>query len=56
MAPGDLVFGDSDGVVVVAAENAEQICTDAAKQCAKENDIMRRIRSGERLTRIFGFE
>ena len=54
--PGDIVVGDADGVVVVPVESAEKICSKAAQQHAKENDIMQRIRSGERLTQIFGIE
>jgi 4-hydroxy-4-methyl-2-oxoglutarate aldolase len=54
--PGDIVVGDSDGVVVVAVERAAQICSEAAKQQVKEDGIMQRIRSGERLTQIFGIE
>ena len=54
--PGDILVGDTDGVVVVPLERAEQICSKAAKQHAKENEIMQRIRSGERLTQIFGIE
>ena len=56
MRPGDIVVGDSDGVVVVAVERAAQICSEAAKQQVKEDGIMQRIRSGERLTQIFGIE
>lgn len=54
--PGDIVVGDSDGIVVVPVERAEQVCSEAARQQAKENGIMQRIRSGERLTRVFGIE
>ena len=54
--PGDIVVGDADGVVVVPVERAEKICEKAAQQYAKEDDIMKRIRSGERLTQIFGIE
>lgn len=54
--PGDIVVGDSDGIVVVAVERAAQICSEAAKQQVKEDGIMQRIRSGERLTQIFGIE
>ncbi len=52
--PGDVVIGDADGVVVVAAEQAQEVCSRAVEQQAKENEIMRRIRSGEPLGRIFG--
>jgi 4-hydroxy-4-methyl-2-oxoglutarate aldolase len=54
--PGDIVVGDSDGVVVVAVERAAQVCSEAARQQVKEDGIMQRIRSGERLTQIFGIE
>jgi 4-hydroxy-4-methyl-2-oxoglutarate aldolase len=54
--PGDIVVGDSDGVVVVAVERAAQVCSEAARQQVKEDGIMQRIRSGERLSQIFGIE
>jgi 4-hydroxy-4-methyl-2-oxoglutarate aldolase len=54
--PGDIVVGDSDGVVVVAAESAAEVCKKAAEQHAKEEEIMQRIRSGEPLARIFGID
>ena len=53
---GDIVVGDSDGVVVVPAKSAEQICSKASKQQEKERQIMQRILSGERLTKIFSIE
>jgi 4-hydroxy-4-methyl-2-oxoglutarate aldolase len=52
--PGDIVIGDNDGVVVVAAEQAQVVYSRAAEQQAKESEIMQRIRSGEPLGRIFG--
>lgn len=52
--PGDIVIGDSDGVVVIAAEHAQAVYERAVDQQAKENEIMQRIRSGEPLGRIFG--
>ena len=52
--PGDIVIGDTDGVVVVAAEQAQKVYDRAIEQQAKENEIMQRIRSGEPLGRIFG--
>ena len=54
--PGDFVIGDSDGVVVVPARRAGEICARAAEQQAKEDEIMRRIRTGEPLARIFGID
>lgn len=52
--PGDVVIGDADGVVVVAAERAQEVYGRATEQQAKENEIMRQIRSGKPLGRIFG--
>jgi regulator of RNase E activity RraA len=54
--PGDFVIGDSDGVVVVPAGRAGEICARAAEQQAKEDEIMRRIRTGEPLAQIFGID
>ena len=51
--PGDIIVGDPDGVVVVPVERADQVCSEAVKQQIKEDSIMQRIRSGERLTKIF---
>jgi 4-hydroxy-4-methyl-2-oxoglutarate aldolase len=51
--PGDIVIGDSDGVVIVAAEQAQAVFERVVDQQAKENEIMQRIRSGEPLGRIF---
>lgn len=52
--PGDIIIGDNDGVVVVAAEQAQEVYSRALEQQSKENEIMLRIRSGEPLGRIFG--
>lgn len=54
VSQGDVVIGDADGVVVVAADQAQAVCERAVDQLAKENKIMKRIRAGEPLGRIFG--
>jgi 4-hydroxy-4-methyl-2-oxoglutarate aldolase len=54
--PRDIIVGDPDGVVVVPVENADQVCSKAVEQQIKEDNIMQRIRSGERMTKIFGIE
>jgi len=51
--PGDLVFGDEDGVVVVPIERSEEVFAQAVAQRAKENEIERRLREGESVTHIF---
>jgi 4-hydroxy-4-methyl-2-oxoglutarate aldolase len=52
--PGDIVIGDSDGVVVVAAERAEEICEKAAVQRKNEEERERKLRAGESLAKILG--
>jgi len=54
--PRDIIVGDPDGVVVVPVENVDQVCSKAVEQQIKEDNIMQRIRSGERMTKIFGIE
>jgi 4-hydroxy-4-methyl-2-oxoglutarate aldolase len=45
----DIVFGDDDGVVFVAAERAEQVLTTARQIWQTEREQARRIRAGETL-------
>jgi 4-hydroxy-4-methyl-2-oxoglutarate aldolase len=45
----DIVFGDDDGVVFVAAERAEQVLTTARQIWPTEREQARRIRAGETL-------
>jgi regulator of RNase E activity RraA len=42
--PGDAIFGDSDGIVVVAREDLVSIATATEAQDAKEDDIRAGIR------------
>lgn len=53
--PGDLVVGDTDGVVVLPRERAVEIVAAAQQREAKETDIMRRISSGERTLEVYNF-
>ena len=46
---GDLVVGDDDGVIFVAAENAEQVLATAAQIVATETAQADRMRAGESL-------
>jgi 4-hydroxy-4-methyl-2-oxoglutarate aldolase len=54
--PHDMLLGDSDGVVVIPAMQAEQVLVAAIAREAKEADIMRRIRQGERTLDIYNFK
>ncbi|MFN3145457.1 MAG: RraA family protein [Paracoccaceae bacterium] len=50
--PGDLVFGDGDGVVVVPLARAIEVATAAAEQRAREESRDARIRDGEDLLAV----
>ncbi len=49
VAPGDLVAGDADGVVVVPAARAEEILARARAVQEKERELEERIMNGEAL-------
>lgn len=49
VAPGDLVAGDADGVVVVPASRAGEILTKARAVQKKEEELEKRIMNGEAL-------
>lgn len=51
---GDLVVGDADGVVVIPAEQVEQVLADADARDRKEAEFMKRIRQGETTVDLFG--
>ncbi len=54
--PGDIVVGDSDGVTVVPASQAEDALAAVARVVAAERQWMDRIRAGEATTDIIGIE
>ena len=41
--PGDLIFGDNDGVVVVSKEKAKDILAIAQAREKKEEDLLKKI-------------
>lgn len=47
--PGDLVIGDDDGVVVIAAENVDRVRDKAAQIERTEDRIVTAVRNGQRL-------
>ncbi|RKN36364.1 RraA family protein [Micromonospora musae] len=53
---GDLVFGDDDGVLFVAADRAEKVLAAAARIRQVEREQAARIRAGETLRRQTGFD
>ena len=52
---GDLVVGDTDGVVVIPRERAGEVVTAASQREAKEAAILERIRAGERTLEVYNF-
>jgi 4-hydroxy-4-methyl-2-oxoglutarate aldolase len=54
--PGDIILGDDDGVVVIPRNEAEDILMKAEGRVAKEDKIMKRLREGESLFDIYGYQ
>nr|WP_286197996.1 4-carboxy-4-hydroxy-2-oxoadipate aldolase/oxaloacetate decarboxylase [Variovorax boronicumulans] len=53
--PGDLVVGDTDGVVALPRARAAEIVQAAQAREAKEAGIVQRIRAGERTLEVYDF-
>ena len=51
--PGDIVFGDADGVVVVPREHENEIIAGAAEKISGENHTRDALRRGELLADVF---
>ncbi|MEN3272861.1 MAG: 4-hydroxy-4-methyl-2-oxoglutarate aldolase [Actinomycetota bacterium] len=56
VAPGDLVVGDADGVVVIARDRIADVLDASDRRDAAEATQMQRLRDGERTVDIFGWE
>jgi regulator of RNase E activity RraA len=44
--PGDVIVGDADGVIVIPAEIADEIATEAVEMTAFEDFVQERVREG----------
>ena len=53
--PGDLVVGDSDGVVVVALRDVPDVLEKAKKREDKEKEIGSQLRQGKTTLELYGF-
>lgn len=53
--PGDLIVGDTDGVVAVPAVRAAQVVEAALERESKEASILQRLRQGERTLEVYNF-
>lgn len=56
VSPGDIVVGDADGVVIVPREEAKEVLKAAKARTKKEEKIMERLRAGESLFDIYGYQ
>ena len=52
--PGDWIFGDVDGVVVVPADIVEDVLAESEEKVAKEELMRAELDRGERITDVFG--
>ncbi len=52
--PGDLVFGDSDGLVVIPSDCIESVCAAALKRQENERVIMANLRKGKTTLELLG--
>ena len=55
VSPGDLVVGDRDGVVVLAASEVPSIMVEAQAREAEEARKIKLIRAGARTLDLYGF-
>jgi 4-hydroxy-4-methyl-2-oxoglutarate aldolase len=53
VSPGDLVFGDADGVVVVPRNAEEEVTRSAVEKAAVEREILRALREGARISDLY---
>lgn len=55
VAPGDLIVGDGDGVVAIPRAQAAAVVEASRQREAKEVEVMRRLRAGERTLELYDF-
>jgi regulator of RNase E activity RraA len=53
MRPGDWIFGDVDGVVVIPADLCERTIELALEKLLHENEVRQELAAGERLATVF---
>ena len=53
--PGDLIVGDTDGVVAIPRQRASEIVSAAQQRQRKEAAILERLRGGERTLEVYNF-
>ena len=53
IAQGDLVFGDTDGIIVIPSQSISQVVNQALSKVSAENTVRDEIRAGDTLVDIF---
>jgi regulator of RNase E activity RraA len=53
VSPGDWIFGDVDGVVVLPGSLCERVLRDALQKAASENTVRAELAAGEPLASVF---
>lgn len=53
--PGDLIVGDADGVVAIPRSVVATVVGASRQREAKEAEVMRRLRAGERTLEVYNF-
>ena len=56
MNPGDIIVADADGVVAVPLDEAPSVLQAANARTEKEAAVMKRLRAGESLFDIYGYQ
>lgn len=54
--PGDIIFGDGDGVVVIPQEEEDQVFEKAMAKYEKEQHILEELAAGKTTLEIYGFD
>ncbi len=54
--PGDIIFGDCDGVVVIPKEDEDEVFKKALNKYDHEQEILKELKSGKTTLEIYGFD
>lgn len=54
--PGDIVFGDCDGVVVIPQKQEDEVFQKALEKYEHEKEIVRELEAGKTTLEIYGFD
>lgn len=56
VCPGDIIFADGDGIVVVPQDEADEVFAQALKKYDKEQMILQELKAGRTTLEIYGFD